>query len=243
MCNFACMLKLITFCNNPVIPSPQSTRGKDCVCELQNSDPAFPENKLKNVEFTASKCTGNITSEKVYKYENIVLCFLWLKISKLKTHFIVCHLILYNLLLKQNCFLFKCVQMTEIDRLVLGLQHRIRQLLDNVSMLEKEDNGNLYAAVSLRIIELELAEIQDLLDKLNRTTNNYQLLSGQTAAQVTLSTPQHFYIYRTILCNVFISKCQLIPYQNWPFSVRVQKRSKYQTYCFVVILGVIFQNV
>ncbi|CAM4734298.1 unnamed protein product [Leuciscus chuanchicus] len=74
--------------------------------------------------------------------------------------------------------------MTEIDRLVLGLQHRIWQLLDNVSMLEKEDNGNLYAAVSLRIIELELAEIQDLLDKLNRTTNNYQLLSGQTAAEL-----------------------------------------------------------
>uniref|UniRef100_A0A673FY18 Olfactomedin-like domain-containing protein n=1 Tax=Sinocyclocheilus rhinocerous TaxID=307959 RepID=A0A673FY18_9TELE len=74
-----------------------------------------------------------------------------------------------------NCYL--CNQMTEIDRLVLGLQHRIRQLLDNVSILEKEDYGNLYAAVSLRIIELELAEIQDLLDKLNRTTNNYQQLS------------------------------------------------------------------
>jgi len=50
---------------NPVIPSPQSTRGKDCVCELQSSEAAFPENKLKNVEITALKCTGNITSEKV----------------------------------------------------------------------------------------------------------------------------------------------------------------------------------
>uniref|UniRef100_A0A8C1UWV2 Olfactomedin-like domain-containing protein n=2 Tax=Cyprinus carpio TaxID=7962 RepID=A0A8C1UWV2_CYPCA len=121
----------------PVILSPQSVRAKDCVCELQNSDPAFPENKLNNVEFNAIQCTRNITSEK----------------------------------------------MIEIDRLVLGLQHRIRQLLDNVSMLEKEDNGNLYAAVSLRIIELELAEIQDLLDKLNRTTNNYQQQSLQTAAE------------------------------------------------------------
>jgi len=82
--------------------------------------------------------------------------------------------------------------MSEIDRLVLGLQHRISQLLENVSMLEKEDNGNLYAAVSLHIIELELAEIQDLMDKLNRTTNNYQLLSGQTATEVNVSTPQHF---------------------------------------------------
>ncbi|XP_051740718.1 olfactomedin-4-like [Ctenopharyngodon idella] len=121
----------------PLILS-QSVRGKDCVCELQSSDPAFPENKLLNVEFTASQCTGNITSEK----------------------------------------------MTEIDSLVLGLQQRIGQLLDNVSMLEKEDNGNLYAAVSLRIIELELAEIQDLLNKLNRTTNKYQQLSLQTSAEL-----------------------------------------------------------
>ncbi|XP_051739439.1 olfactomedin-4-like [Ctenopharyngodon idella] len=121
----------------PLILS-QSVRGKDCVCELQNTDPAFPENKLKNVEFIALQCTGNITSEK----------------------------------------------MTEIDSLVLGLQHRIWQLLDNVSMLEKEDNGNLYAAVSLRIIELELVEIQDLLDKLNRTTNNYKQLSVEAAAEL-----------------------------------------------------------
>lgn len=98
--------------------------------------------------------------------------------------------------------------MIEIDRLVLGLQHRIRQLLDNVSMLEKEDNGNLYAAVSLRIIELELAEIQDLLDKLNRTTNNYQQQSLQTAAEVNLCTlhAHVFYVHLciVIICNVFV---------------------------------------
>lgn len=99
--------------------------------------------------------------------------------------------------------------MTEIDSLVLGLQQRIGQLLDNVSMLEKEDNGNLYAAVSLRIIELELAEIQDLLNKLNRTTNKYQQLSVQTSAEVNLSTPQHFYISITILCNVLIAKSKI----------------------------------
>uniref|UniRef100_A0A8C1VF31 Olfactomedin-like domain-containing protein n=1 Tax=Cyprinus carpio TaxID=7962 RepID=A0A8C1VF31_CYPCA len=121
-----------------IFSQSHSAKEKDCVCELQNSGPAFPVNKLNNVEFTATQCTWNITSEK----------------------------------------------MTEVDRLVLGLQHRIRQLLDNVSMLEKEDNGNLYAAVSLRIIELELAEIQDLLDKLNRTTNSYQQLSVQAAAEL-----------------------------------------------------------
>ncbi|XP_067292295.1 olfactomedin-4 [Pseudorasbora parva] len=116
----------------------QSARGKDCVCDLKNSDPAFPKIKLTKVETTALQCIGTITSEK----------------------------------------------MTDLDRLVLGLQQRINQLEDNVILLEKEDNSNLYGAVSLRIIELEIIEIQELLGKLNRTTNNYQHLSVQTAAQL-----------------------------------------------------------
>ncbi|XP_056106808.1 olfactomedin-4-like [Rhinichthys klamathensis goyatoka] len=75
-------------------------------------------------------------------------------------------------------------KMTDLDRLMLGLQQRIKQVEENVIALEKEDDRNLYGAVSLRIIELEIAEIQDLLDKLNRTTQNYQHLSVQTAAQL-----------------------------------------------------------
>ncbi len=43
------------------------------MCEVQNSDPAFPENKLNNVEFTATQCTENITSEKVETWQNILL--------------------------------------------------------------------------------------------------------------------------------------------------------------------------
>jgi len=78
--------------------------------------------------------------------------------------------------------------MTDLDRLMLGLQQRVKQVEENVIVLEKEDDRNLYGAVSLRIIELEIAEIQDLLDKLNRTTQNYQHLSVQTAAQVTCCT-------------------------------------------------------
>ncbi|XDV53132.1 hypothetical protein PO909_021714 [Leuciscus waleckii] len=116
----------------------QSVRGKECVCDLKNSDPVFPEKTLKNVETTSVQCIGTITSEK----------------------------------------------MTDLDILVLGLQQRIKQLEENVIMLEKEDDRNLYGAVSLRIIELESAEIQDLLDKLNRTTQNYQHLGVQTAAQL-----------------------------------------------------------
>ncbi|XP_016133037.1 olfactomedin-4-like [Sinocyclocheilus grahami] len=74
-------------------------------------------------------------------------------------------------------------KMTDLDRLVLGLQQRIKQLEENVVKLEKE-NSNLYAAVSLRIIELEFAEIQDLLNKLNRTTSDYHHLGVQAAAQL-----------------------------------------------------------
>ncbi|XP_016296529.1 olfactomedin-4-like [Sinocyclocheilus anshuiensis] len=116
----------------------QSVRGKECVCDLKNSDPAFPEQKLTKVETISAQCIGSITSER----------------------------------------------MTDLDRLVLGLQQRIKQLEENVLMLEKEDDRNLYGAVSLRIIELEFAEIQDLLNKLNRTTDDYHHLNVQAAAQL-----------------------------------------------------------
>lgn len=77
--------------------------------------------------------------------------------------------------------------MTDLDRLLLGLKQRMKQLEDNVVELEKE-NSKLYAAMSLRIIELEYAEIQDLVNKLNRTTNDYYHLNVQAAAQVSFCT-------------------------------------------------------
>ncbi|XP_051548508.1 olfactomedin-4-like isoform X2 [Myxocyprinus asiaticus] len=116
----------------------QSVKQKDCVCDLQNYDPVFPENKLTNVQTAAAECTKAITSEK----------------------------------------------MTEVDRIMLGLRQRIKQLDENVVILEKEDDRNLYGAISLRIIELELAEILALLDTLNRTTSNYHHLIIETAAQL-----------------------------------------------------------
>ncbi|XP_026094600.1 olfactomedin-4-like [Carassius auratus] len=116
----------------------QSVRGKDCVCDLKNSDPAFPEAKLTKVETTSAQCIETITSEKI----------------------------------------------TELDRLLLGLQQRIKQLEETVVLLEKEDDKNLYAAVSFRIIELEFAEIQDLLNKLNKSTGDYHQLGAQTAVQL-----------------------------------------------------------
>ncbi|KAI7812141.1 putative olfactomedin-4-like [Triplophysa rosa] len=123
--------ELVTITKTPV-------RGKECVCELQNSESAFPESKLRRVEITAVECIRNISSEK----------------------------------------------RTEVDRLVLGLQHRLQQLNENVSMLEKEDDENLYGAVSLRIIQLEIAEIQDLLDKLSGTNSNNQQLRTEIADQL-----------------------------------------------------------
>ncbi|XP_056596106.1 olfactomedin-4-like [Triplophysa dalaica] len=123
-----------------VIPQflSKEMRGKDCVCDLKNTDPAFPENKLRKVVTNVSHCTRTITSEK----------------------------------------------MLESDRLVLGLRQRISQLDDNVKTLEKEDDRNVYGAVTLRIIDLELAEIQDLLDKLNKTTRHFQKLSIETKTEL-----------------------------------------------------------
>ncbi|XP_073687480.1 olfactomedin-4-like [Garra rufa] len=93
-------------------------------------------------------------------------------------------------LTKVETDVLKCIEsitlqkMTDLDMLALGLQQRVKQLEDNVIKLEKEENSNLYGAVSLRIIESEFAEIQDLLNKLNRTTNDYQHLSVKAAAQL-----------------------------------------------------------
>ncbi|KAG9352622.1 hypothetical protein JZ751_021036 [Albula glossodonta] len=60
----------------------------------------------------------------------------------------------------------------------------LAQLELDVLKLEEEDDSNgsaqqadLYMAVSLRIIEIELAEIQDLIIKLNTTNTNHQGLS------------------------------------------------------------------
>ncbi|XP_077066579.1 olfactomedin-4-like [Siphateles boraxobius] len=95
-----------------------------------------------------------------------------------------------NELTKVETTALQCIEtitsekMTDLDRLVLGLQQRIKQVEENVIVLEKENDRNLYGAVTLRIIELEIAEIQDLLHKLNSTTRNYRHLSVQTAAQL-----------------------------------------------------------
>ncbi|KAK3564839.1 hypothetical protein QTP86_029330 [Hemibagrus guttatus] len=75
-------------------------------------------------------------------------------------------------------------QLTEVDVLMLGVQRRLDQLEKSVSVLENEDDGDLYGAVSLRIIELELAEIQVLLSKLKNTIKSHKQLSEITATKL-----------------------------------------------------------
>ncbi|KAG7329520.1 hypothetical protein KOW79_007694 [Hemibagrus wyckioides] len=75
-------------------------------------------------------------------------------------------------------------QLTEVDVLMLGVQRRLDQLEKSVSVLENEDDGDLYGAVSLRIIELELAEVQVLLGKLKNTIKSNKQLSEITATKM-----------------------------------------------------------
>ncbi|KAF4094256.1 hypothetical protein AMELA_G00011100 [Ameiurus melas] len=75
-------------------------------------------------------------------------------------------------------------QLMEVDELMLGVQRRLEQLEESVSVLENEDDGDLYGAVSLRIIELELAEILELMGKLKKTINSHKRLSESTATEL-----------------------------------------------------------
>ncbi|KAL2101095.1 hypothetical protein ACEWY4_002856 [Coilia grayii] len=75
-------------------------------------------------------------------------------------------------------------KVSEEAALRLGLHKRLLQLQDDVSALEREDDGALYGAVSLRIIELELAEILQLISRLNRTHDMNKSLSTNISATV-----------------------------------------------------------
>lgn len=76
------------------------------------------------------------------------------------------------------------LQTVEIKSLLLGLERRLPQLEKDVSLLEKEDDGELYAVISLQLVENELLEIQQLLYKLNSTTLGHEHLSNDATKQV-----------------------------------------------------------
>lgn len=58
------------------------------------------------------------------------------------------------------------------------------QLEKDMSLLEKENDGDLYGVISLQLIENELLEIQMLFDRLNNTILVHRYLSDDTANQV-----------------------------------------------------------
>lgn len=76
------------------------------------------------------------------------------------------------------------LQTLELEILLLGLERRLPQLQEDVSMLEREDDGDLYAVLSLYVIENELMEIKQLIDRLNSTTKAHQGLTADTTEQV-----------------------------------------------------------
>lgn len=80
------------------------------------------------------------------------------------------------------------LQALHLQSLLLGLERRLPQLEKDMSMLEKEDDGDLYGVISLQLLENELYEIQQLLDRLNSTTLGQQRLSDETAKQVNISS-------------------------------------------------------
>ena len=76
------------------------------------------------------------------------------------------------------------LQTLELDSLLLGFERRLPQLLEDVSILEREDDGQLHAVLSLHVIENELMDIKQLINKLNSTTLGYQRLTTDTTEQV-----------------------------------------------------------
>ncbi|KAM4618402.1 olfactomedin-4-like [Polymixia lowei] len=72
----------------------------------------------------------------------------------------------------------------DIDVLLLGLERRLPQLEADVAQLESEDDGDLYGAISLRVLENELTELLLLVNRLNSTTSGLRRLGAATALQL-----------------------------------------------------------
>lgn len=94
---------------------------------------------------------------------------------------------------------------------MLGVRRRLQQLEESVSVLENEDDGDLYGAVSLRIIELELSEIQELLNKLQNAIKSHKQLSERTVKKVTHCTASHQTTAHQTTPNI-ITTCIFIEY-------------------------------
>ncbi|XP_042344110.1 olfactomedin-4-like [Plectropomus leopardus] len=72
----------------------------------------------------------------------------------------------------------------EMERLLQSLEKRLPQLQEDVSVLEREDDGDVYAVLSLYVIENELRTINQLIERLNRTTQAHLHLTTNTTQQL-----------------------------------------------------------
>lgn len=98
------------------------------------------------------------------------------------------------------------LQVLHLQTLLLGLEQRLPQLEEDMSLLEKEDDGDLYGVISLQLLENELLEIQQLLDRLNSTTLGQQRLSDDTAKQVNSCTKGYIYTYTCVYIKIYFNK-------------------------------------
>lgn len=76
------------------------------------------------------------------------------------------------------------LQAQDLESKVLGLERRLPQLANDIAALEHENDQEMYAVISLQLIENELAEIQQFMDKLNSSVVKYQQQSSSAAQQV-----------------------------------------------------------
>ncbi|XP_036961717.1 olfactomedin-4-like isoform X1 [Acanthopagrus latus] len=72
----------------------------------------------------------------------------------------------------------------ELESLMLGLERRLPRLEEDVATLEREDDGELYGVISLQVVQNELADIMELITRLNNTTLEHQRLTHVTTTKL-----------------------------------------------------------
>uniref|UniRef100_A0A4W5MWS2 Si:ch211-194m7.5 n=1 Tax=Hucho hucho TaxID=62062 RepID=A0A4W5MWS2_9TELE len=90
----------------------------------------------------------------------------------------------------------------EVEGLLPGLKRRLPQLEAEVSVLEQEDDGDLYGTVSL----------QHLIAKLNSTTHSHQRLNTDTAEQVRSLTGDQTQFYSRS-CLKYFTLAMVMPHR------------------------------
>lgn len=83
------------------------------------------------------------------------------------------------------------MQVLDLQGLLLGLERRLLQLESDTSILEREDDGDLYGVISLQLLEDQLQEVQELVLRLNSTTAAHRRLTDSTAGLVRAWRPEY----------------------------------------------------